>query len=299
MALQKERSTMAKLAFLGMGQMGAPMARRLIAAGHDVTVWNRTPERAEPLLAEGGRQASTPAEAANGVEAAITMLADPDALQAVLFGPDGLAEAMPDGATLIDMSTVGSDAVRNIAGMLPRSVTMVDAPVLGSVPHAEEGELKIFVGGDAETFQRWRGVLETMGNPRLVGPLGSGAAVKLVVNSAIGIVVSAVGESLALSDALGLDESTALDVLEDSVIGAGVARARASIESGVYPPRFKLSLARKDLGLVTDAAAGVGLKLRVAPAAREWLESAAVGGLGGLDYTAVIAHIRDREARPS
>jgi 3-hydroxyisobutyrate dehydrogenase-like beta-hydroxyacid dehydrogenase len=122
---------------------------------------------------------------------------------------------------------------------------------------------------------------------------------KLVVNSAIGAVVSAVGESLALADALGLDENTALDVLEDSVIGPAVSRARASIDSGAYPPRFKLSLARKDLGLVTDAASHAGLNLRVAPAAREWLESARAGGLGDLDYTAVIAYIRQREARPS
>jgi 3-hydroxyisobutyrate dehydrogenase-like beta-hydroxyacid dehydrogenase len=290
---------MAKLAFLGLGQMGLPMARRLITAGHDVTVWNRTPEKAEPLVAEGGRQAFTPAEAANGAEAAVTMLADPEAFEAVLFGSDGLAEAMQDGATLIDMSTVGPDAVRKAGGRLPPGVAMLDAPVLGTVPHAEQGDLKIFVGGDIEAYDRWREVLEVLGTPRLVGSLGAGAAVKLVVNSAIGAVVSAIGESLALADALALDERTTLDVLEDSIVGPGVARARASIESGVYPPRFKLSLARKDLGLVTDAATRAGLKLRVAPAAREWMESAVDGGLGGLDYTAVVAHIRDREARPS
>lgn len=290
---------MAKLAFLGLGQMGRPMARRLLGAGHDVTVWNRTSEKAEPLVAQGAGPATTPAEAAHGVEAAITMLSDPEALEAVLFGPDGLAHGLQDGATLIDMSTVGVEAVRSLGKRLPKGVTMLDAPVLGTVPHAERGQLKIFVGGEREVFGRWRGVLESLGTPSLIGPPGAGAAVKLVVNSTIGAVVSALGEALALADRLGLDEKTTLDVLAESVIGAGVGRARPSIESDTYPPRFKLALARKDLGLVTDAARRAGVDLPVARAVRDWLQGADDDGLGGLDYTAVVAHIRGREARPS
>ncbi len=249
------------------------------------------------LVAEGARHGSTPAEAGRGVEAAVTMLADPDALDAVLFGPDGLAEALHEGATLIDMSTVGTEAVRRVAERPPLGVTMLDGPVLGTLPHAEEGQLKIFVGGDPEVFEQWRSVLEVMGTPALLGPLGSGASMKLVVNSTLGAVVSAIGEALALADALGLEERAALDVLADSVIGAGVTRARPSIESGTYLPRFKLALARKDLGLVTDAARRTGLDLRVASAASDWLQSAVDEGLGELDYTAVVAHVRGREAR--
>jgi 3-hydroxyisobutyrate dehydrogenase-like beta-hydroxyacid dehydrogenase len=290
---------MAKLAFLGLGQMGAPMAGRLLAAGHDVTVWNRTPEKAEPLVAAGARQGSTPSQAAQGVEAAVTMVADPDALEAVLFGPNGLAPGLHEGATVIDMSTVGTEAVRRVAARLPRGVTMLDAPVLGTVPQAEEGQLKIFAGGDEDVFERWRPVLEALGVPRLLGPLGSGASMKLVVNSTIGAVVSALGEALALSDALGLEEQATLDVLADSVIAPAVRRARPSIETGAYPPRFKLSLARKDLGLVTDAARHAGLELRVAPATRDWLQAAVDEGIGGLDYTAIVAHVRGREARHS
>jgi len=288
---------MAKLAFLGLGQMGAPMARRLLAAGHDVTVWNRTPERADPLVADGARRGSTPAEAGQGVEAAVTMLADPAALDAVLFGPDGLAESLQEGATVIDMSTVGAEAVRGVAERLPRGVTMLDAPVLGTVPHAEEGQLKIFVGGDQDVFERWRPLLEVLGTPTHLGPLSAGASMKLVVNSTLGAVMSGIGEALALADALGLDEAMTLDVLADSVVGAGVTRARPSIESGTFPPRFKLSLARKDLGLVNDAAGRAGLQLRIASAARDWFRSADEEGFGELDYTAVVAHIRGREAQ--
>jgi 3-hydroxyisobutyrate dehydrogenase-like beta-hydroxyacid dehydrogenase len=290
---------MAKLAFLGLGQMGAPMAGRLLSAGHDLTVWNRTPEKAEPLVAAGARQGSTPAEAARGVEAAVTMLTDPDALETVLLGPNGLADGLTEGATVIDMSTVGPEAVRRVAERLPRGVTMLDAPVLGTVPQAEEGKLKIFAGGDQDVFERWRPVLEVLGVPRLLGPLGSGASMKLVVNSTIGAVAAALGEALALSDALDLEERATLDVLADSVIAPAVSRARPSIETGAYPPRFKLSLARKDLGLVTDAARKAGLELRVAPATRDWLQAAVDEGIGGLDYTAIVAHVRGREARHS
>jgi 3-hydroxyisobutyrate dehydrogenase-like beta-hydroxyacid dehydrogenase len=290
---------MAKIAFLGLGQMGAPMAGRLLAAGHDVTVWNRTPQRAEPLVADGARHGSTPAETGQGVEAAVTMLADPQALDAVLFGSDGLSGGLQEGATLIDMSTVGPEVVRRVADRLPRGVTMLDAPVMGTVPQAQGGELKILVGGDHDVFQRWRPLLEVLGTPTHLGPVGAGASMKLVVNSTLGAVMSGIGEALALADALGLDEEATLNVLADSVVGAGVTRARPSIESGTFPPRFKLSLAHKDLGLVNDEAGRVGRDLRVAIAAQEWFRSADEQELGDLDYTAVVAHIRGREARPS
>jgi 3-hydroxyisobutyrate dehydrogenase-like beta-hydroxyacid dehydrogenase len=290
---------MAKLAFLGLGLMGAPMARRLVAAGYDVAVWNRTPHRAEPLVADGARHASTPAEAGQGVDAALTMVADPEALDAVLFGPDGLAQGLQEGATVIDMSTVGPEAVRRASERLPRGRALLDAPVLGSVPQAEEGKLKIFVGGDPEVAARWHPVLEVLGTPTHLGPVGAGASMKLVINSTLGAVMSGIGEALALADALGLDEEMTLNVLADSALGTGVTRARARIESGIFPPRFKLSLARKDLGLVTEAADRGGLRLRVASAARDWFGSAGQEGLGELDYSAVIAHIRGREARAS
>lgn len=130
---------MAKLAFCGLGQMGAPMAARLVDAGHDVTVWNRTPARAEPLRERGARVAATPAGAARGAEAAITMLADPAALEAVVLGPDGLAQGLGPGSALIEMSTVGPTAIRQLAERLPEGVDLIDAPVRGSVDAATGG----------------------------------------------------------------------------------------------------------------------------------------------------------------
>src|SRR5437868_8987082 len=135
---------MAKLAFCGTGQMGLPMATRLIAGGHDLTVWNRSAEKAKPLLDLGATPAESPAAAARDAEAAITMLADPEAVEEVVLGPGGIAEGLPEGATLIEMSTVGPDAVRELAMRVSPRLHVIDAPVLGSIAQAEKGELKIF-----------------------------------------------------------------------------------------------------------------------------------------------------------
>jgi 3-hydroxyisobutyrate dehydrogenase-like beta-hydroxyacid dehydrogenase len=285
---------MAKLAFCGLGQMGSPMAKRLLDAGHDLTVWNRSPQKAEPLVEYGAVWASSPAEAGSGVEAAITMLATPEALEEVLFARDGLARGLDPGTTLIEMSTVGPAAISSVRERLPREVDLIDAPVLGSVPQATDGQLKVFVGGSEVACDRWMPVLEALGTPRRIGPLGSGAAMKLVVNATLVSVVSALGEALALADALGLDQPAVIEVLSDSPIGAMARSKRTNVESGTFPANFKASLALKDAGLVAAAAEEHGLDLPVARAARAWFEATREAGLGDLDYSAVIAVIRGR-----
>ncbi|MDQ4068516.1 MAG: NAD-binding protein, partial [Actinomycetota bacterium] len=176
------------------------------------------------------------------------------------------------------------------------AVDLLDAPVLGSVPQATEGTLKIFVGGYEAVFERWRPVLEVMGTPRHMGPLGAGAAMKLVANSTLGALMCGLAEALALADALGLEEHAVLDILAESPIGATTRSKRKLIESGEYPANFKLALAAKDLRLVAEAAGQAGLELRLAPGARAWLEQADAAGLGDLDYSAVIAAVRGRPA---
>lgn len=287
---------MTSIGFCGLGRMGAPMAARLVDAGHDVSVWNRTAERGAALVENGAVQAASPAEAASGAEMVVTMLADPQALEHVVFGLEGVAAGVRLGTTVVEMSTIGVDAVRSLAGRLPDGVDVLDAPVLGSVPQATEGTLKIFVGGDQSAFERCRPVLEAMGAPRHLGSLGAGAAMKLVANSTLGVLMCGLAEALALADALGLEESAVLDILAESPIGATVKSKRAKVESGVYEANFTLALAAKDLGLVTSAAEAAGLHLRLAPAAQDWLERANAGGLGGLDYSAVIADARGRTA---
>ncbi len=282
---------MAKIAFLGLGQMGAPMATRLFDAGHDLTVWNRTKAKMDPLVERGAAPASSPSEAAAGVDVAISMVTDPDALEQILFGSDGLARAFGAGQTLIEMSTIGPDAIRSVAERMPDGVAVIDAPVRGSVGEATQGSLLILVGATQEQFRAVEPILRTLGRPDLVGGQGAGAAMKLVVNSTLGAAIVGVGEAIAVGDALGLDRSTVLDVLGESPLGAVASGKRESIASGSYPPRFKLSLALKDLALVTQAAARAGTELKVAPASREWLQRAADAGLGDLDYSAVVSAI--------
>lgn len=276
------------------------MATRLMAAGHDLTVWNRSPEKAKPLQDLGATLAASPAEAARGAEAAITMLADPEALEEVVFGVPGpgggLVEGLADGATLIEMSTVGPDAIHGLAERLRPRLHLIDAPVLGSVPQAEAGELKVFVGASTEEFAQWVELIRAMGTPFHLGAVGSGAAMKLVANSTLGSLMTTLGEALALADRLGLDRADAFDVLVDSPVGVTARSKRTNVTSGKYPPNFKLRLAVKDLGLVSDTASRLGLELRVAAAARAWFVEAAGNGFGEMDYSAVIALITDGPA---
>jgi 3-hydroxyisobutyrate dehydrogenase-like beta-hydroxyacid dehydrogenase len=291
---------MSKIAFLGLGQMGTPMATRLLQGGHHVTVWDRTADRAAPLVDRGAVAAASPAEAAEGVDVAITMVATPEALEQVVFGDEGLALGLGPGQVFIDMSTVGPRTVAEVRARLPHDVPMVDAPVRGSVPQATGGSLEIFVGAAGDDFERVRPVLESLGNVRHAGGPGSGAAMKLVVNATLGAAIVAFGEALALARSLGLDRGLVLDVLAGSPIGPIVTTKRALVEANSYPPSFKLRHAAKDMRLVDEAGKAAGLDLREAAAARGWLEEAAGQGSADLDFSAVIATIlAERPAVPS
>jgi 3-hydroxyisobutyrate dehydrogenase-like beta-hydroxyacid dehydrogenase len=287
---------MARVAFLGLGQMGTPMAARLLHSGHHVTVWDRTADKATPLVQQGATAARSPAEAAAGAELAITMLATLAAVDDVLFGRDGAALTLR--GILVEMSTIGPRAFLSIAGRLPGHIAAVDAPVRGSVLEATAGKLEVFVGASDPEFERVRPILELLGTVRHVGPPGGGAAMKLVVNLALGAAIVALGEALALARGLGIDRKEVLDVLEESPIGPAVRAKRANLEAMRFPPSFKLRHAAKDLRLVDEAAEALGLSLPAARAAREWLDEAVDRGAGDVDYSAVVATILGREPAP-
>src|SRR2546426_4253521 len=289
---------MAKIGFLGLGEMGTPMAGRLVRAGHEVVVWNRSAERTASLAKECAAVAATPAKAAAGRDFVITMLATPDALEQVLFGNAGLAPALSPGQLLIDMSTVGPDEVRSAAARLPKGASLVDAPVRGSVPQATWGRLDIFVGATDGDYERVRPILETLGSVRHTGGPGSGAAMKLVANLALGAAMVTLGEALSLGESLELPRNILLDVLADSPIGPIVKAKRANVESGQFAPSFKLRHAAKDLRLVTETAAARARDLKQARANRAWLDEAAEHGAADLDFSAVVATIVGEEAFP-
>ncbi|MED7953688.1 MULTISPECIES: NAD(P)-dependent oxidoreductase [unclassified Streptomyces] len=226
---------MEKIAFLGLGRMGRPMARRLAAAGYPLTVWNRTPGRAEGLP-----EAADPAEAVRGAGVVVTMLSDPEALAAV--AERFVGELVPD-TIWTEMSSVGPAAVAALRGRLPDGVGLVDAPVLGSVGPAASGGLTVLAGGEPADLDRVRPVLETLGSVVHCGGPGSGAALKLVVIGAVIGGVAVVAEALALADSLGLPEELALGALASGPLGGAVGRARS--DDADFPVR----LAAKDLAL--------------------------------------------------
>jgi 3-hydroxyisobutyrate dehydrogenase len=283
------------VAFVGLGAMGERMARRLLDAGHELSVWNRTAAKAEELVAAGARLHRSAAEAARAADVAVTMVSDPAALEAVTAGPDGVLAGLEPGSLLLEMSTVGTAALRELEARMPGGTTLLDAPVLGSLSEAEEGTLRIFVGGDEDGFARAAPLLAALGEPVLVGPLGSGAAAKLVANSTLLGVLSLLGEALALGEGLGLETEAVLDVLASTPLAAQAERRRRAVETGRYPRRFALGLAAKDGDLVVEGGELAGCDLLLASAARDWFRAAEREGWNELDYSAILAFITGRE----
>jgi 3-hydroxyisobutyrate dehydrogenase/2-hydroxy-3-oxopropionate reductase len=281
---------MATVGVVGLGAMGSRIARRLGDAGHELVVWNRDPAKADSLVAAGALAAATPADAARRAEAVITMVADPRALVDVTEGTDGVVGGLGEGTTLIQMSTVGPDSTSRLAALLPAEA-LLDSPVLGSVAEVESGTLSVFLGGAPEPVEHWLPVLSTLGTVFHLGPVGAGTAAKLVANTTLVGVIGILGEALALAERLGLSRDAAFEVLDKTALASQAERRRPAVESGEYPPRFALYLARKDADLILEEAAKTGLELRLTKAADEWLADAENAGLGDKDYSAVLARI--------
>lgn len=282
---------MTTVAVVGLGAMGGRIAGRLLEAGHRVVVWNRTAEKAAELLARGALPAASPAEAAAQADAVLTMVAGPPALRAVTEGPAGVGAGADESTTVIEMSTVGPAAVKRLASVLPAGAGLLDAPVLGSLVEAENGALRVFLGGPDALAERWTPMLTELGSPLHVGALGAGAAAKLVANSTLFGALGVLGEALALADGLGLSRTAAFEVLAATPLAVPAERRRRAIETDDYPVRFSLELARKDADLIMEAAGAAGIELRLAGAARDWVAEAAAAGHGDRDYSAVLAHM--------
>ncbi|MFL6020537.1 MAG: NAD(P)-dependent oxidoreductase [Gaiellaceae bacterium] len=262
------------IAVLGLGAMGSRIARRLLESGYDVVVWNRTPAKAAGFP----RVAATAAEAASDADVTITMLTNAAALRDVTRNIKTKA--------LIEMSTVGPPAIAELAPRFPR---VLDAPVLGSISEAEAGTLNIFAGGPRELYEEQLPLLRTLGTPHHVGPLGSGAAAKLVANSTLFGTLVTLGEAIRLADRLGLSREQTYEVLAATPIAAQAERRRDALETDTFTPRFQLALARKDADLVADAAP----ELRLAQAARAYLAAADDASWGARDYSALLRWILD------
>ncbi|MCU1344170.1 MAG: 3-hydroxyisobutyrate dehydrogenase [Acidimicrobiia bacterium] len=285
------------IAVIGLGAMGSRIAQRLIGAGHHLVVWNRTAERAMPLVAAGAVLAASPAEAAAAVDYVITMVADPAALTAVVTADDGLLRGLRPGHTVLEMSTVGPSAIAELRALLPEGVELLDTPVLGSLSEVESGTLSVYVGGSDGAVAAVRPMLDVLGTVLHVGPLGAGAAAKLVANATLMGSLALLGEVLALGRGLGLDQDRVFDVLAATPLAGQAARRRPAVEATEeMPRRFRLVLGLKDCSLVVDEARRAGLQPPLLSATEAWFADAVGAGLAERDYSAILRHIMERPA---
>lgn len=279
-----------RVALLGLGLMGSGMARNLLKAGYDTSVFNRTRSKAEPLADLGARIADTPAEAAEGARVVVSIVADDDASRAVWLGQDGALARMPEGSIAVESGTVTMAWVRELrAKAAERGVEVLDAPVTGSRDQAAEGKLLFLVGGEADALERARAVLEVMSRDILhVGPAGSGISLKLINNFLCGVQAASLGEAMAMVRRAGLDLDAAMTVLTGGAPGSPLVRSLAErMTSGDFTPHFVLELMVKDLRYASGEGERLGLDLRTAHAAREVMQSAVDAGFGQEDMSAV------------
>ncbi|GAA2275507.1 NAD(P)-dependent oxidoreductase [Kitasatospora cystarginea] len=282
------------VAVLGIGVMGAPIARDLLHAGFDVTVWNRTKEKAEALAAQGASVASAPSEAASDVEFLITMLTDGAAVEAAMTGPEGALAALSPDAVWIQMSTVGVAATQRLAELADKRVGFVDAPVSGSSEPAERGELLILASGNPALRPRLRPLFDALGHRTLwLDRPGDGNRLKLVLNNWLAVLAEGMAETIGLATSLGLDPGLLLDTLAESQLGSAYATAkgRAMVKRD-FTPGFPLHHACKDAARALDAADRHGIELPLTEAlSKRWNEAISLGH-GNDDVAAAITTAR-------
>lgn len=280
---------------LGLGTMGSGMASKLLDAGFSLSVYNRTAAKAQPLVDRGARLASTPAEAASGADILISMLADDAASRDVWTGKEGALAAVAAGAILIESSTVSPAWIAELAALAAsRGTELLDAPVTGSRMQAESGQLNFLVGGSDQALQSATPALKAMSKQIVhLGPVGSGAKMKLINNFLCAVQVASLAEGLAWIERSGLDRSEALAVLKTGAPGSPLLAAISErMVNQNYEVNFLLKLMTKDLAYAEAEAALCRVDLKTAEAARTLFQNAVANGFGDADMASVIEPLR-------
>ncbi len=296
-----ERARSASVAFLGLGIMGSRMAANLARAGFALSAWTHTPGKAESWAAEhGARAAATPAEAAAQSDIVVSMVVDGEQVASVLLGEDGVIDCERDGLLCVDMSTIGpADARRIAAALAGHGMRMLDAPVTGSSPRAEEGTLTIMAGGEREDFERARPLLDVMGSLVVhVGELGQGQMLKLINNALGAANAAALAEALLLARSTGVD----LDAFVEVVSAGSGASAQLSLKSAPmrahdYTTLFKTAHMLKDVRLCLEEAQAAGVPFPAAGHARDLLTAAEGRGHAEQDYASIIEAVEGLAGR--
>lgn len=282
---------MSTVGFIGLGTMGRHMARNLIKAGHQLVFYARRPEVIDEFRAAGGTSAASPAEVARQCPFVITIVTADPQVEEVALGPDGIIEGAARGTIYLDMSTIGPDTTRRVAGRLREAgVAMLDAPVSGGPWGAEAGTLTIMVGGEEADFQQARPVLEAMGKTIVhVGPIGAGQTVKLVNQMVGGGIMTLISEGFVLAKAAGIDPEKLLEVMLTSSGNSSVleARGRKFLLADQYEPGFRCDLMHKDMLLAVALGERQCVPLPVAAAALQQYAAALCQGHAARDFSAV------------
>jgi 3-hydroxyisobutyrate dehydrogenase-like beta-hydroxyacid dehydrogenase len=285
-----------KLGFIGIGYMGQPIAQRLLAAGFKLTAYDRDRSQAEELIQYGGAVAESVAQLASGCDVLLSCLPSDEAVMNVFNGPDGAFASARRGSLFIDMSTVYPETSKTLARLgSEHAVDVLDVTISGSTPVAQQGALVLFGGGDRSRFDAAEAIFRAMARKYFyVGPSGSGATMKLVVNSLLGIGMQAIAEAVALGEKAGLDRNRLLEVLAQTAVvsPAHVGKLQRATNND-YSPQFPLRLMNKDFGLILKLAAAVGAQM---PAAKAALQVNAAQLMPGneQDFSAVILQMEQQ-----
>ncbi|MBW5470769.1 NAD-binding protein [Brevibacillus formosus] len=281
------------IGWIGLGNMGIPMASNLLAAGYDVRVWNRTPGKAAPLVALGAKETATLSELVAQSDVLFTMVSDDDAVKAIYTDSDGLLSLPVQGKLAVDMSTISPYTSRFLSEQAKQAgLRFLDAPVSGSVGPAKEGKLVIMVGGEQADYEIAKPMLDKLGKAAFyLGPNGAGTSAKLAINLLLGITVQGVSETLLFASSLGIGTEQMLDIISKSAVGTPLIRGKAaSILADDYPAAFALKHMAKDLRLAHEAGVSTPLAESVNATYRHALES----GLGELDLMAILRHLGEK-----
>lgn len=285
-------SSAVRVAFLGLGKMGEPMAARILAAGHLLTVWNRSMDKTRGLEGKGARVAHSAAKAVADADIAILMLADGPAVTDVLVN-GGVAQAMRNGALVVDMSSIPPPVAREHAKLLASlGVRHLDAPVSGGTTGAAKGTLAIMAGGDSAAFESARAVFEVMGRPTLIGPSGSGQLAKLANQAIVGITIGAVAEALLLAAAGGADPAKVRDALSGGFADSTILKLHGErMLERAWNPGGRVRTQVKDLRTILAEAAALGLQLPLASKVTELFEAGVQSGFGDYDHSALLLEL--------
>jgi 2-hydroxy-3-oxopropionate reductase len=289
-----------RVGFIGLGIMGKPMARNLMQSGYELTVHNRSPEKAEELGKEGASVAATPKEVAQKSDVVITMLPDSPQVREVVAGEDGVLEGISEGALLIDMSTISPVVTEELAeAVKEKGASMLDAPVSGGDVGAIEGTLSIMVGGKEEDFERAKPLFEAMGKTIThVGPVGAGQVTKAANQVVVALTIEAVSEALVLGSAGGVSPEKILDVLSGGLASNKVMEVkREKFLSREFEPGGKVEFHHKDLGIALAAGREYGVALPATAVVDQLFEALMTRGRGGWDHSALLTIIEDLAQR--